>query len=442
MTAGARALNPAAFVRARFRTWWQARLPRTDTLLLTQGNVYILPTRAGWMFGLTLLVLLLASINYQLNLGYVLTFLLAGSGVVSMHLTHAHPARPDPAPAAGRAGLRRRAGGARRRADQPGHAALRHRPAPARCARRDPGLDRRARRRPGDGAGQLRAGRARLARGAGAERRDPLSARPVPRLDGLAAGGAAAGLSAARAQRAGAAGGPAGRRRADPLAAREGGEIEGVRAYRRGDPLKLVAWKKAAQALETGGELVSRDTSASARQELWLDWAACGVAGARGAAVAAGRVDARGRPRRHRLRPAPARPRDRARGRRGAAPALPGGAGAVERPDEAGPSLPSPALLPAALAGLAAPAARSARHAVPARRDRLDRAAARCRTCPAGPSRLTAVVLLWRGQLAVESGPLPAGGSLVARARGRIGLTCGPTAPCSARSRASRWRSC
>ena len=40
------------------------------------------------MFALTLVVLLLASINYQLNLGYVLTFLLAGSGVVSMHVTH------------------------------------------------------------------------------------------------------------------------------------------------------------------------------------------------------------------------------------------------------------------------------------------------------------------------------------------------------------------
>ena len=50
-----------------------------------------------------------------------------------------------------------------------------------------------------------------------------------------------------------------------------------MRAYRRGDPLKLIAWKKAAQALETGAELVSRDTSTSARQELWLDWSACGA---------------------------------------------------------------------------------------------------------------------------------------------------------------------
>ena len=66
-------LHPVGRARARFRAWLAARAPRTDTLLLTQRNVYILPTRAGLLFGLTLLVLLLASINYQLNLGYVLT---------------------------------------------------------------------------------------------------------------------------------------------------------------------------------------------------------------------------------------------------------------------------------------------------------------------------------------------------------------------------------
>ncbi|MDQ6639044.1 MAG: DUF58 domain-containing protein, partial [Pseudomonadota bacterium] len=32
----------------------------------------------------------------------------------------------------------------------------------------------------------------------------------------------------------------------------------------------------AAQALATGAELVSRDTVTSTRQELWLDWTACG----------------------------------------------------------------------------------------------------------------------------------------------------------------------
>ena len=83
------ALNPFAYARRRFRQWWQARLPLTDTVTLTQRNVYILPTRPGFMLGATLLILLVSSINYQLNLGYLLTFLLAGSAVVGMHVCHA-----------------------------------------------------------------------------------------------------------------------------------------------------------------------------------------------------------------------------------------------------------------------------------------------------------------------------------------------------------------
>src|SRR4051812_14768617 len=82
-------ISPVAAVRRRFRHWWQGRLPLSDTLTLTQRNVYILPTRAGFMLGATLLVLLVASINYQLNLGYLLTFLLAGSAAVGMHVCHA-----------------------------------------------------------------------------------------------------------------------------------------------------------------------------------------------------------------------------------------------------------------------------------------------------------------------------------------------------------------
>jgi uncharacterized protein (DUF58 family) len=75
-------------VRARFARWAQARHEAGATTLLGHRNVYILPTRAGWFFALTLLVLLVAAINYQLNLGYLLTFLLAGSALVSLHITH------------------------------------------------------------------------------------------------------------------------------------------------------------------------------------------------------------------------------------------------------------------------------------------------------------------------------------------------------------------
>ena len=47
------------------------------------------------------------------------------------------------------------------------------------------------------------------------------------------------------------------------------GEFDGVRAYRRGDPLKLIVWKKAAKS----DDLVSRDAQQAQRLELWLDLA-------------------------------------------------------------------------------------------------------------------------------------------------------------------------
>ena len=77
-----------------------------------------MPTRAGLVFALTLLVLLVASINYQLNLGYVLTFLLAGSGAVSMHMTHGTLRGLTLHLKPVGAGVRRRRRGARGRADQ------------------------------------------------------------------------------------------------------------------------------------------------------------------------------------------------------------------------------------------------------------------------------------------------------------------------------------
>lgn len=51
---------------------------------LSQRRVYILPTKAGLLFAMTLALMLIGSINYNLSLGYGLTFLLAGTGVVSM----------------------------------------------------------------------------------------------------------------------------------------------------------------------------------------------------------------------------------------------------------------------------------------------------------------------------------------------------------------------
>ena len=80
---------------------------------------------------------------------------------------------------------------------------------------------------------------------------------------------------------------PAGEPRAGGAAnaakAQNTGEFDGVRGYRRGDPVKLVVWKKAAKADENAtGEsagLVVRDTQQAQRHELWLDYAQAGSGG-------------------------------------------------------------------------------------------------------------------------------------------------------------------
>jgi uncharacterized protein (DUF58 family) len=51
------------------------------------------------------------------------------------------------------------------------------------------------------------------------------------------------------------------------------GEFDGIRPYRRGDPVKLVVWKKTAKT----DELVSRDAQQVQRFELWLDLAKTGL---------------------------------------------------------------------------------------------------------------------------------------------------------------------
>ena len=52
---------------------------------LRPGRVYILPTGVGLIFALMTFAMLLGSMNYNNNLSFVLTFILAGLGFVSMH---------------------------------------------------------------------------------------------------------------------------------------------------------------------------------------------------------------------------------------------------------------------------------------------------------------------------------------------------------------------
>jgi uncharacterized protein (DUF58 family) len=60
------------------------RGPVGGDVRLTQRNVYVLPSRAGMLYAAILLAMLIASINYALSLGFMLTFLLGAIAVVAM----------------------------------------------------------------------------------------------------------------------------------------------------------------------------------------------------------------------------------------------------------------------------------------------------------------------------------------------------------------------
>jgi uncharacterized protein (DUF58 family) len=270
-------------VRERFRQWFINRISPRDTVTLTQRNVYILPTAPGFMLALTLAVLLVASINYQLNLGYVLTFLLTGCAVVGMHVCHgtlrgitmnliapdAHFARANVT--IGINLLSRR-----------------------RSTRYGIGLAMLGTSHwswtdvPAQGSARVQVAFAPQNRGLHrvpaitAETRFPLGTfrvwtvwrpaaqvlvypspelHPPPLPPGEARAG---GRSAVQRQNT--------------------GEYDGIRPYRRGDPLKQVVWKKTAKT----DTLVSRDAQQVQRFELWLDLAHTGLSGLTGGPAATG----------------------------------------------------------------------------------------------------------------------------------------------------------
>lgn len=257
-------------VRAHFRRWWQSRLPLTDTWQLGQRNIYILPTKAGLTFALTLIVMLLAAINYQLNLGFALTFLLAGAGLVSMHVTHGNlrgltlhlrPATPvfagDPAllevvvtnPGRERHALalrfeERAQGRSFAWVDAPaqGQAVAHVSVVPARRGWHPVPVLVVETVFP---FGLFRAWTVwRPASRVLAWPRPEMHPPPLPAAD-----------AAHGDQR--------------PTLSGRGGELDGVRPWRRGDSMRQVAWKKVARS----GELVSRETAGTAQRELWLAWA-------------------------------------------------------------------------------------------------------------------------------------------------------------------------
>lgn len=76
---------------SRSRLWQRLFRTRAEDSLphhVTHQRVYIVPTKRGWVFLLTLLLMLVASINYALSLGYALSFVLTGLFAASLMHTY------------------------------------------------------------------------------------------------------------------------------------------------------------------------------------------------------------------------------------------------------------------------------------------------------------------------------------------------------------------
>src|SRR5437764_1942733 len=67
--------------------------PERGLVVLVHRRVYIVPTQLGYLFGMTLLILLVGSINYALALGFALTFVLGGMALAGMVHTARNLAR-------------------------------------------------------------------------------------------------------------------------------------------------------------------------------------------------------------------------------------------------------------------------------------------------------------------------------------------------------------
>jgi uncharacterized protein (DUF58 family) len=252
-------------LRQSISDWiFRPSVPETSPVTLVQRRIFILPTRQGYLFALTMLLLLVGSIQYALQLSFLLTFLLASmAGVAMLHtwrnLAHLkiRPGRCDPVFAGDLAHFRisvetpsqsRFAIGVRRRGEEAVHADIEPHAATVMS------IASMATRR-----GLMRCGRLELFT------RYPiglfhawsyvdfdLSVLVYPRPDPTA------GPPPQHSRNVSEEG--------IPVAGDE--EFNMLRAYRAGDAPKLIAWK--ALAREQG--LLTKEFNAMASSELWLDW--------------------------------------------------------------------------------------------------------------------------------------------------------------------------
>jgi uncharacterized protein (DUF58 family) len=92
MTLSARLLR-ATITRFHLERFFYGEGPETVPITLDRHRIFILPTRGGVLFGCVMGTMLVGATNYDNNMGYLLTFLLAGFGLVSMLHTYRNMAQ-------------------------------------------------------------------------------------------------------------------------------------------------------------------------------------------------------------------------------------------------------------------------------------------------------------------------------------------------------------
>lgn len=78
---------PDRIIGGRFSEWLDRRVPPSESITLNQRNLFIFPTRTGFVFAGLLLLLLLGAVNYQASLVYAVAFLLGSLFLVTILYT-------------------------------------------------------------------------------------------------------------------------------------------------------------------------------------------------------------------------------------------------------------------------------------------------------------------------------------------------------------------
>ena len=245
--------------------------PAGREVTLHRRRIYIVPTRAGYVYALMLVIMLVGAFNYSNSMAFMLTFLLAGLGANSIWHTHRNllglrisrmPLEPV---FAGEQAL------CRYRIENPSHVprralvlnrgdvcgepvavedrgdAIAHISLPAR---------RRGRLRPGRFSLTTTYPLGLFRAWSWIEFDEAVTVYPAP--------------LAARADTAG----PGDDSRDSPPVPLEGGEFAGLREYQPGDSLRRLDWK----ALARTGDLYTREFEEHRGRDLWLDWDSLPVA--------------------------------------------------------------------------------------------------------------------------------------------------------------------